>query len=297
MDGSEPMKLFARIVAGMFLALTPPVCLAQESELVAVVDLKYLKETEQVVAIMCYGDLPEDCHPWAHGYLFEARVRKVINGQAPKGKFLVIYGHHAMKKENLRGVVGRFSKLTDGTDGAEYQIAARAVEGDLACFDWWGLDGSGAAERPSSGSLLRCFNKDYPVAPVVDSSPLHDPEKTLREANDAYNKAIIDGDVAALEKLFAREFTYTSTSGEIVDRAAQLEQFRSNTLDIESGVGSEEKVQIHGKTGVVVGRFDAKGMCAGKPFVAAERYTSVWVVRDDRWQLVAEQGTLVHAGH
>lgn len=73
----------------------------------------------------------------------------------------------------------------------------------------------------------------------------------------------------------------------------QLEQFRSNTLDIVSGVGSEERVQIHGKTGIVVGRFDAKGTFAGKPFDSTERYTSVWVVRDDRWQLVVEQGTLV----
>jgi len=291
------MKLFARVVAGMFLALGPTVCLAQEGELVAEVDLKYLKETEQVVAILCYGDHPDDCHPWAHGYLYEARVRKVISGQAPKGKFLVIYGRHALKKQNLRGVVGRFSKLTDGTDGAEYQIAARAVEGDLACFDWWGIDGSGAAERPKSGSLLRCFDKDYPVAPVVDSSPLSDPEKTLREANETYNKAIIDGDVAALEKIFAHEFMYTSTSGEVVDRAAQIEQFRSNTLDIVTGAGSDEKVQIHGKTGIVVGRFDAQGTFAGKPFDATERYTSVWVIRDDRWQLVAEQGTLAHQKH
>src|SRR6185436_13237694 len=31
------------------------------------------------------------------------------------------------------------------------------------------------------------------------------------------------------------------------------------TLDIDTGVASEEKVQIHGKTGIVVGRFDANG--------------------------------------
>ena len=288
-------KLFAGVVMALVASLASSVSLAEEDELVAVVDLKYLKETEQVVAILCYSDLPEDCHPWAHGYLFEARVRKVISGQAPKGKFLVIYGRHALKKQNLRGVAGRFSKLTDGTDGAEYQIVSRAVQGDLACFDWWGLDGSGAAEQPKSGVLYRCFNKDYPVEPLESNSPLRDPEQTLRAANEAYNKALIAGDIAALENIFAKEFTYTSTSGEVVDRAAQIELFKSNTLDIESGVGSEEKVQIHGKVGIVVGRFDAKGTFAGKPFDAVERYTSVWVVRDDRWQLVAEQGTLAHA--
>lgn len=99
-------------------------------------------------------------------------------------------------------------------------------------------------------------------------------------------------DVAALEKIFADEFIYTSTSGEVMSRAAQLEMFRSNTLDIASGAGGDEKVQVHGRTGIVTGRFDAKGTSAGEPFDSTERYTSVWVVRDERWQLVAEQGTL-----
>ena len=124
---------------------------------------------------------------------------------------------------------------------------------------------------------------------------MSDPEKTLRDINDTYNQALIDGDAVALEKIFAKEFVYTSTSGEVVDRATQLEQFRSNTLDIVSGVGSEETVQIHGKTGIVVGRFDAKGTYAGKPFDSTERYTSVWIMREGRWQLLAEQGTLVPA--
>ena len=289
------MKKLAIKVAGLLLSLASSACLAQAQELVAVVDLKFVKETDQVVAWMCYGDTDEDCGPWAHGYLFEARVRKVLSGDWPKKKFLVIYGRHAMRKDNLRAVTGRFSKLTDGTDGAEYQLVARAVEGQSGCFSWMGVDGYGPADAPKSGELLWCFDGDDRTPSWDPSSPLSDPEKTLRATNDAYNKALIDGDVVALEKIFADEFVYTSTGGEVVDRAAQLEQFRANTLDIVSGTGSDEKVQIHGKTGIVVGRFDAKGTFAGKSFDSTERYTSVWIVRDDRWQLLAEQGTLVPA--
>jgi len=60
------------------------------------------------------------------------------------------------------------------------------------------------------------------------------------------------------------------------------------TLDIDTGVASEEKVQIHGKTGIVVGRFDANGTYEGKPFESTERCTSVWIVRDE---LAAAGGT------
>ena len=132
-------------------------------------------------------------------------------------------------------------------------------------------------------------------APSDDKSALRDPEKTLRAANGAYYQALIDGDVIALEKIFANEFTYTSSTGEVLDRAALLEQIRSNTADIASGASSEEAVQVNGNTGAVAGRFDAKGTEAGQPFDVAERYTSVWVFRDDRWQLVTEQSTLLPA--
>lgn len=282
-----------RSLIACLLALASSVCLAQTDDLVAVVDLKYLRETEQVTAIMCYGDSPGDCHPWAHGLLFEARVRKIIHGQVAKKKFLVLYGRHAMRKQDLRGVTGRFSKLVDDADGAEYHMAAMAIDAHPACFEWFGRDGSGPAEQPRSGELLWCFDEDRLQTPTDEMTLLRDAEQTLRAANEAYNKALIGGDVTALDEIFADEFIYTSTSGKVLDRTAQLEQFRSNTLDIAGAAGSEETVQIHGRTGIVIGRFDAKGTYAGKSFDSTERYTSVWVARDGRWQLVAEQGTLV----
>jgi len=198
-----------------------------------------------------------------------------------------------MKQSDQRGVVGRFSKLTDGTDSADYQLIAQSFRTRLDCFSWMGVDGWGPAEFPKSGRLLWCFDGEKRAPTWVEGHPLSDPEKTLRAANDAYNKALVDGDVVALDRIFATEFTYTSTSGEVVSRVAQIQLFKSNTLDIVSAAGSEETVQIHGKTGIVIGRFDATGSYASKPFDSTERYTSVWVVRDDRWQLVAEQGTLV----
>jgi len=284
------MNKLAGRVAGMLLMLGASACLAEDKELVAVVDLKFLKATEQVVVFTCLSD--DECYPSAYGNLYEAQLRRKISGAWPKTKFLVLYGGYARKGEILRGVIGRFSALTDGIEGAKYQMVDRAVDGHLACFDWNGAAGDGPAEQPKSGQLLRCFGTDLNAIPKLNDALLSAPEQTLHAANDAYSKALVDGDLIALENIFAEEFTHTSTSGEVIDRAAQLEQFKSGTLDMVSAVGSEEKVQIHSKTGIVIGRFDAKGTYAGKHFDSTERYTSVWVARDGRWQLLAEQGTL-----
>jgi ketosteroid isomerase-like protein len=279
------------VLSGLLCVLGSAACFAEDEPLVAVVDLEFIKETELVTSYLCMGDANDECFPWSNGYLFEARLRRTISGTAAGKKFLVVYGRHALGKADIRGVTGKFSKLENGVDGAQYQLVRRAVEGQ-ACFEWWGRDGDGPAEQPRFGALLHCFDAGNPRDPLPKDSPHYDPQQSLRAANDAYNQAIIAGDTAALDRIFAQEFIYTTTSGEVLDKAAQLLQFKSGRLDIESGTGADEQIQIHGKTGIVTGRFDARGKYAGKPFEASERYTSVWIIRDDRWQLLAEQGTL-----
>jgi ketosteroid isomerase-like protein len=264
---------------------------AEARDAVAVLDLRFLERTDVVTALMCYGDDGDDCHPWATAHLFEARVRKTIHGELPK-TFKVLYGRHALAESNVRGLVARLNRLEDSSEGAQYQVAGVAKEGDLACFPWWGPDGQGFEAVPRHGDLLQCFDPDDTEENWTADSPLADREKSLRAANDAYNAALIAGDVAALEKLFAKEFVYTSPRGVVKNRAEQLDEFRPGALDIVAGTGSEESFQVHGATGIVTGRFDARGTYAGQPFDAIERYTSVWIIRDGRWQLVAEQGTL-----
>ena len=78
-----------------------------------------------------------------------------------------------------------------------------------------------------------------------------------------------------------------------VDRAAQIEQIRSGKLDITTCRGSDETIRLHGKMGIVAGRFEAKGMYEGLPFDAVKRYTSVWVIRDGRWLCVHSHVSLL----
>jgi ketosteroid isomerase-like protein len=284
----------AHLAGWLLLAWVPPVALADPGDLVAKVDLEFLRETELVVSYMCLGETDEDCVPWANAYLYEARLREILSGDFPEKKFLVIYGRHALGHEDLKGVVGKFSRLTDNEDGAAYQLVRRGSEEKLACFEWWGADGNGALEQPESGELLHCFGPGTGRASArVNDEVLRDPEKSLRAANDAYIKALVDGDTTMLAALLTEGFIYTNPAGEVVDRAAQIEQIRSGKLDITTGRGSDETIRLHGKMGIVAGRFEAKGMYEGLPFDAVKRYTSVWVIRDGRWQILAEHGTLL----
>lgn len=108
-----------------------------------------------------------------------------------------------------------------------------------------------------------------------------------------YSDALIEGDTATLGELYADDFTYTSTDGVVLDKAQQIELFRSGRLEIESGASESVEVRVYGGTGVVTGYFRAQGQSEGQPFNSTERFLSVWVKGGQRWQLVAEQATEV----
>ena len=118
-------------------------------------------------------------------------------------------------------------------------------------------------------------------------------EQELLKANQEYDTALLRGDAAALDRLYADEFVYTNPDGEIRDKAQQLAFTRSGDLKFQSAQSSDVKVRVYGKTAVMTGRFNAKGTFKGENIDVRERYTAVWVKQNGRWRLVAEQGNFI----
>ena len=118
-------------------------------------------------------------------------------------------------------------------------------------------------------------------------------EQELLKANQEYDVALVRGDVMALDRIYADEFVYTTPDGEVRDKAQQLAFTKSGDLRLESGQSDDVKVRVYKSTAVMTGRFTAKGQFRGKNIDIRERYTAVWVKKDGRWRLVAEQGNLI----
>jgi hypothetical protein len=128
---------------------------------VARVDLHFIKATDRVGAIVCYGDDPDDCHPWAHFYVYEVRLRKTIHGAAPPKKFRAIYSRHALRKKDFRGVVALVRKLDEaGVDGETHQIADWAERVDVWCFRRLDLDGKADVKVEDGERKLNCYKQD-----------------------------------------------------------------------------------------------------------------------------------------
>jgi ketosteroid isomerase-like protein len=153
-----------------------------------------------------------------------------------------------------------------------------------------------APRRPlARGSLL--------VAPLVllvacgagnegeDARPEQD---VLRQAA-AYDAATLHGDSAALRHLLADEYRYVSSNGRVFDKEEALAWTQSPAYRLDSGRSDEVLVRVFGDAAVVVGRWTATGTNDGTAFHDVDRYTSVYVRRGGRWQIVSDHVSSIAA--
>ena len=103
---------------------------------------------------------------------------------------------------------------------------------------------------------------------------------------------MVNGDVATLERLLAVELSYIGTTGRIEDKHAVLYGIKSGKTKYSSIIPSEREVHVMGTVATVVGVAVIRGEEADGSDIGI-RYTSVHVLRDGRWQMVAWQSTRI----
>jgi len=107
------------IIILIFLLL--PCCAFAVNEIKVQADLEFLLDTQKESGKLCFGE--KDCSTWSTFYLFNASVNKVIVGTEPSPSFKVIYGRHALLKQDLNDVVITLRELEQGNSfGAKYQV-------------------------------------------------------------------------------------------------------------------------------------------------------------------------------
>ena len=120
-----------------------------------------------------------------------------------------------------------------------------------------------------------------------------DPAETLRGLNAEYDKALVTGDVEALDRIYSEDFTYTNPDGVLRSKAEQLAFVRAGKLGLTSGRSDDVRVRVYGDFAVITGRFNGSIRGAAGTVEFRERYTTAWLRQTDRWVLVAEQGNII----
>ncbi|MEM8815075.1 MAG: hypothetical protein AAGE85_04570 [Pseudomonadota bacterium] len=143
----------------LVLALSATSPRAHAEDVVAVLDLKFIEDTGDPARLLCLDEINDDCITWATFYLFEAKVDRVVSGDLPAKRFLVLFGRHALPEKNLRNVVALLTKLkTDDPNRPRYQVTQIGDKREVYCFDR--LAGQEAEIELDGERPLRCFDPD-----------------------------------------------------------------------------------------------------------------------------------------
>ena len=133
------------------------------------------------------------------------------------------------------------------------------------------------------------------LAPAAASAQALPPD-LAREAHE-YERAQIEGDRAALERLIADDYVLVGGDGSRTDKAAHIAEFTTPEMDLQPVVVREAVEHVWADGAALGGTVDVVGTFAGTPFRQTLRYIDVWALRDGRWRVVYGQATRVPPAH
>ena len=116
-------------------------------------------------------------------------------------------------------------------------------------------------------------------------------EQEIRRLDLAHADAVLRGDLAAMDKLWTKDFKVNNPFNEI-DKADRI---RTGAVTYSSFIREPESVLIHGDTVIVMGReiVVPKGDSPDAGKTINRRYTNIWMKRDGKWRLVARHASVI----
>jgi len=116
-------------------------------------------------------------------------------------------------------------------------------------------------------------------------------EDQIKKMETERAAAIVKGDIDALTKVTADDYTLITAAGQVSDKAEMISNFKSGKSKITVDEISDMKVRVYGDAAVVTGKVNVKGMLGGKDVTGTQLFTRVYVKKDGHWTSVALQQT------
>jgi ketosteroid isomerase-like protein len=106
---------------------------------------------------------------------------------------------------------------------------------------------------------------------------------------DAWDKAIVRKDRAAIEGNMAEDFRQIDREGNVETKKSFVDGLMSPDLQIDPYTVEELDVRLYGDTALLSGRTRMTGRYQGKPFASHYRYIDIYVRQGDAWKIVSVQ--------
>src|SRR5882724_6993286 len=118
-------------------------------------------------------------------------------------------------------------------------------------------------------------------------------ENRLLKLDNEWNEAYPRHDVSALDHIIADDWVCIDGAGLVITKGQLLERVESSTTFYDPYKFDEITLRMFKDAAIVTGRLSGTRRGNDGTFYFEQRYTRVYVMRNDRWQSVATQVTAV----
>jgi ketosteroid isomerase-like protein len=116
---------------------------------------------------------------------------------------------------------------------------------------------------------------------------------TLTRLSDAWDKAIVRKDEAAIANNMADDFRMIDGDGNVETKQAFVAGIIDPKLTIDPYTVEEFDVRLYGDTALLSGRTHMTGKHEGQPFTSDYRYIDIYVRQTGTWKIVSVQITRI----
>ena len=118
-------------------------------------------------------------------------------------------------------------------------------------------------------------------------------EIRLLKLDNEWNEAYPRRDVSALDRIIADDWVCIDGAGLVITKRQLLERLESSTTFFDPYKFDEITLRMFEDAAIVTGRLSGTRRSNDGTFHLEQRYTRVYAKRNDRWQSVATQVTVV----
>jgi ketosteroid isomerase-like protein len=118
-------------------------------------------------------------------------------------------------------------------------------------------------------------------------------EKRLLKLDNQWNEAYPKRDADALNRIIADDWIGIDGAGIVISKEQLLERVKTSASFLKPYKFDETVLRIFSGTAIVTGRLSGRDHSEDETFYLEQRYTRVYVKRNDCWQSVATQVTVV----
>ena len=122
----------------------------------------------------------------------------------------------------------------------------------------------------------------------------HEVRHQIEKLENAWNAAVLHGNIAAMDGLLADDYMAITPSGILQSKEQALSSLRSGALRFSSLEVSDRKIRIYGTTALVTSRAEVKATGPDGGMSGSYRYTRVYV-KDSRgvWRIVSFEASKI----